>query len=153
MNMLGKMTKTWSVYNFQVSHLFERIGGPAISSIVSEAIKKGGEKNLRNAAHFLGSSSGADIDLCMQIAAKTTDKKILSSLHTSIYSTGVVSGEYGIAEEYEHRAKLLEKYKDSKNKRLKSFAQKTMEGLNASARHARQSADEEKEKRRLRFEE
>jgi hypothetical protein len=151
-NMLGKMTKTWSVYNFQVSHLFERIGGLAITSIVTEAIKKGGEQNLRNAAHFLGSSSGADLDLCMQIAAKTTNRKILSSLGTAIYSTGVVSGEYGIAEEYERKAKSLEKYKDSKNSKLKKFARSTIENLNVSARQARQSADEDKERRRLQFE-
>ncbi len=76
-----------------------------------------------------------------------------SQLRAQLFSTGVVSGEYGIARAHEQRAKELERFLGDSNPRVKSFAEKAIKDLNLGAASAKQSADEEKQLRKIQFEE
>ena len=69
-----------------------------------------------------------------------------------MYTTGVVSGEYGIAQAYEGKAKMLEKYKTDKSERVKKFAERMIVSFLDSAKRERQHADEEKQLRKIEFE-
>jgi hypothetical protein len=69
-----------------------------------------------------------------------------------MYGTGVVSGEYGIANAYTSKAKSLEKYKDDNSKRVRKFAQKMIKDFQESAARERKRADEEIQLRKIEFE-
>jgi len=69
-----------------------------------------------------------------------------------MYTTGVVSGEYGIAEAYEKKAERLEKYKGDESERVKTFVNRMIKSFQESAKKERQRADEEKQLRKIEFE-
>lgn len=152
LEMLGKMTKQWSLYNWDVTHFFERIGSPGFMSIVELAIKKGGERNILNAAHCLSTTNNADIDTCMQVIGKSGNKRVAGLIDQAILSTGMVSGHYGLADAYQAKADALKPYTRSRNQRIKDYAKKTVDSLEKTATRARRDADEEIAARKLRFE-
>ena len=98
------------------------------------------------------SIDGTNIDLCIEIVRRTDNKRILSQVDSNMYTTGVVSGEYGIAQAYEGKAKMLEKYKTDKSERVKKFAERMIGSFLDSAKRERQRADEEKQLRKIEFE-
>ncbi len=94
---------------------------------------------------------GGDVALCIAIAGKTDDKKILSQLDSIMYSTGVVMGEDGIARAYEARAKELEAYINDKNPRAKKFAKRLIGSFLDSAKRERKRMEEEIKLRKIEF--
>ncbi len=152
LELLNKMTKKWSLYNWDVTHLFERVGGVGFMSIVRSAIKKGDQRSLLSAAYCLSTTHGTDLKICMQIIAKATQKKTASLIDGAIFSTGVVSGEYGLADAYEGKANALKPYLKSKSKKVRDYAKKMINSLEKMSLRERQMADEEHERRRIQFE-
>ncbi|KKT34793.1 MAG: hypothetical protein UW24_C0021G0004 [Parcubacteria group bacterium GW2011_GWA2_44_12] len=148
---VSKMTADWSIYNWHVSHLFQRLE-KGFSEIITSLIEKGGGDNLLKAARAMHSIDGTNFELCIEIIRKTDDKKILSQIDSNMYTTGGVSGEYGLAEAYENKAKMLEKYKTDENDRVKKFADRMSKSFLDSAKRERQRADEEKQLRKIEFE-
>lgn len=119
---LGEMTPKWSKYNWDVSHFIQRIGSDSYQTILRSLIKKGGKSNLQKATYALQGLDQPDFDICMEIAGKTDDKKILDKLSSVMYATGVVTGEDGLAKAMKAKAELMGKYLRSRNKRIKNFA-------------------------------
>ena len=76
----------------------------------------------------------------------------MSQIDSNMYTTGVVSGEYGLVEAYEGKAKMLEKYKADESERVKKFADRMSKSFLDSAKRERQRADEEKQLRKIEFE-
>lgn len=148
---ITKMTTDWSIYNWHVSHLFQRLG-KGFDEILSALIQKGDEDSLLKAARVMHSIDGTNFELCVDIVRKTDNKRILSQIDSNMYTTGVVSGEYGLAEAYESKAKMLEKYKTDENERVKKFADRMIGSFLNSAKRERQRADEEKQLRKIEFE-
>ena len=148
---VSKMTADWSIYNWHVSHLFQRLG-KGFSEIIASLIEKSGDDNLLKAARAMHSIDGTNFELCIEIIRKTDNKKILSQVDSNMYTTGVVSGEYGLVEAYEKKAKMLEKYKTDENERVKKFADRMSKSFLDSAKRERQRADEEKQLRKIEFE-
>lgn len=148
---ITKMTTDWSIYNWHVSHLFQRLG-KGFDEILSALIQKGDEDSLLKAARAMHSIDGTNFELCVDIVRKTDNKRILSQIDSNMYTTGVVSGEYGLAEAYEGKAKMLEKYKTDENERVKKFADRMIGSFLDSAKRERQRADEEKQLRKIEFE-
>ena len=148
---VSKMTADWSIYNWHVSHLFQRLG-KGFSEIIASLIERGGDDNLLKAARAMHSIDGTNFELCIEIIRKTDNKKILSQIDSNMYTTGVVSGEYGLAEAYEGKAKMLEKYKADESERVKKFADRMSKSFLDSAKRERQRADEEKQLRKIEFE-
>ena len=148
---ISKMTTDWSIYNWHVSHLFQRLG-KGFSEIIASLIEKGGDDNLLKAARAMHSIDGTNFELCIDIVRQTDNKRILSQIDSNMYTTGVVSGEYGLVEAYENKAKMLEKYKTDENERVKKFADRMSKSFLDSAKRERQRADEEKQLRKIEFE-
>ncbi len=104
------------------------------------------------AARALHSLDHPDLATCLEIVKKTNNKKIIAQVEANLYTTGVVSGEYGIAEAYEGKAKALEPYLNDSNARLKAFAKRMVVSFRKSAIGERKRADEEKGRRLIEFE-
>ncbi len=148
---ISKMTTDWSTYNWHVSHFLQRVG-KGFDEILGSLIQKGDDDSLMKAARAMHSIDGTNFDLCIEIVRRTDNKKILSQVDSDMYTTGVVSGEYGIAEAYEGKAKMLENYKSDKSERVKKFTERMIKSFLDSAKRERQRADEEKQLRKIEFE-
>jgi len=148
---ISKMTTDWSLYNWHVSHLFQRLG-KGFDQILALLIEKGDDNSLLKAARAMHSIDGTNLELCIEIVRKTNNKRILSQIDSNMYTTGVVSGEYGLAEAYENKAKAMERYKDDKSERVRNFANRMIGNFLDSAKRERQRADEEKQLRKIEFE-
>ena len=77
---------------------------------------------------------------------------VIDGSSANMYSSGAVSGEYGIAITYENKAKELKKYKNDSSDRVRKFVTRLIRNLNESAAKARQRAEEEIQLRRIEFE-
>jgi len=145
------MTKEWSLYNWDVTHLFERMGAAGYVTIVKKALEEGGKKNILNAARCLGATNNADIDLCMQVISMSDDKKVKGMIDQAILSTGVVNGEYGLSEAYQRKANALKPYIRKRNNRVKAYAKSTVEALENMSAKERERSDEGRIERKLKF--
>lgn len=148
---ISEMTTDWSTYNWHVSHLFQRLG-KGFDEILASLIEKGDDNSLLKAARAMHSIDGTNLDLCIEIVRRTDNKRILSQIDSNMYTTGVVSGEYGLVKAYESRAKTLEKYKTDESERVRKFAERMIGSFLDSAKRERQRADEEKQLRKIEFE-
>jgi ppGpp synthetase/RelA/SpoT-type nucleotidyltranferase len=145
------MTTDWSIYNWHVGEFLQRIG-KGFEGILMVLIEKGDDDSLMKAARAMHSLEGVDFDLCIEIVRRTDNERILSQIAANMYATGVVSGEYGIAVAHEGKAKALEKYKDDESERVLKFTAQMIKSFQESARKERQRADEEREMRKIEFE-
>ncbi len=149
---VAEMTTDWSGYNWHVSHFLQR-NGKGFDEILASLIEKGDDESLLKAARAMHSIEGTNFDLCIEIVRQTDNKRVLSQVDSNMYTTGVVSGEYGLAEAYEAKAKALEKYKNDESKRVMKFAERMIVSFLDSAKRERQRTDEEKQLRKIEFEE
>lgn len=147
---VARMTTDWSIYNWHVSHFLQRVG-KGFGKILISLIQKGGDENLMKAARAMHSIDSVDFDICIEIIRRTDNKNIIDLVGGNMYATGVVSGEYGIAEAYEKKAKRLEKYKGDESERVKIFVDRMIKSFQESAERERQQADEEKQLRKIEF--
>ena len=145
------MTPEWSLYDCHIGEFLQKIGGN-FNKIILSIIEKGDDDSLLKAARAINSINGANFDLCMEIVKRTDNKKVIDQIRSNIYSTGVVSGEYGIAEAYERKAASLENYRNSDNSRAKKFAKQMINDFLESAKRERQEADKKKQLRKMEFE-
>jgi len=147
----AKMTTGWSIYNWHVSNFLQNVD-KGFDKVLNSLIQKGGDKNLMRAARAMQSIDSVNFDICIEIIRKTDNKDIIKLVGANMYSTGVVSGEYGISEAYEKKAEQLKKYLADESERVKIFAKRMIESFQESAKRERQQADEEKQLRRIEFE-
>jgi len=157
------MTLKSSVYNIELAQFVQRIGN-SFESIISELTEQGGKENLQRAVSLMWSTDPSDIGLCFEIIKNTDEKtewgkKIWDTLGGIMHNTGVVSGEYGIAEAHERKAKDIEdseRYKvegtKKEKERVEKFKKKIAKELKERAKQERQRAEEEIKLRKLEFE-
>ncbi|OGI90392.1 hypothetical protein A2911_00155 [Candidatus Nomurabacteria bacterium RIFCSPLOWO2_01_FULL_40_15] len=148
---LKDMTPDWSVYNWNVTHFIQRIGGASYSSILLKLIENADKAMLKKAAYALNAFDGADFSLCFEIVKRTDDEDILNRIGGAMSGTGVVSGEDGLARAYEAKAKELESYITSKDARIKVFATKMRKAFEESAQREYQRANTRKKTRQIEF--
>lgn len=149
---LGKMTKEWSPYNWNISDFLQKLGRP-VDETIRSLIKSGDEMSLAKAAHLMDRFSGyADLDLCMSIIGKTDDKKIMAIVDSILYATGVVSGEDGIVRAWEAKAEAMRKFISSDNPRVKKYADRLVASFEASAKQEKQRVEEGRRLRKMEFE-
>jgi len=147
----AKMTTGWSIYNWHVSNFLQNVE-KGFGKVLNSLIQKGDDENLMKAARAVQSIDSVDFDICIEIIRRTDNKNIIDLVGANMYSTGVVSGEYGIAEAYEKKAEQLKKYLADESERVRSFAKRMIKSFRESAKRERQQADEEKQLRRIEFE-
>ena len=148
---LTNVTPVWSPYNWHIGQFFGKVGSPS-EQIIFSLIEKGDDVSLRKATYLIDQFSGVDENLCFEIVKKTDDPKILGTIEAILGSTGVVSGEYGLAESYESKAEKFKKYIESPDKRVNKFATRLVKNFKAGAEHERKRTDEDIELRRIEFE-
>lgn len=148
-----KMDIGWSPYNWDLSHLINRIG-VSKSDLLMPIIKKGDKDDLLRVAYAIESINGVDFDLCMEIVRRTKNDRILGKISSVMYSTGVVSGEYGLSQAYEGKAEALKKYlnPEENSKQVIEFVQKMIDDFSKNAIEEKKRADEEIQLRKIEFE-
>ncbi|NTW14317.1 MAG: hypothetical protein HGA31_04795 [Candidatus Moranbacteria bacterium] len=151
MKWVSKMTPGWSPYNWEVGRFLEG-AGVDMSQIFSRTVKRSDDKTLLRIASTLDGNDGSNLDLCMEIIGRTDDVKIKRKIESIIFSTGVVSGEYGFADAYKKKTELLQPYKKSKNRRKKSFATEMIGRLGKEEIEERKRVDEDMQLRKIQFE-
>jgi ppGpp synthetase/RelA/SpoT-type nucleotidyltranferase len=148
---LNKVTLTWSSYNWNISHFLKEIDN-SLSVVLKNMIERGDENSLTKAVQLMDWLEGGDIELGIEVIRRTHDKKNISHIEGMLFSTGVVSGEDGIARTYEAKAEILKKYLNDENEQVKKFAEKMIKSLEDSAKRERQRNEEEKQLRKIEFE-
>jgi hypothetical protein len=146
-----KTTSNWSIYNWDLSRFLQGIG-VTCDKIILDLIENGNEKDLEKAANLMASIDGGNIDLCIEIIRRTDNKKIIGKIDSILYSTGLVSGEYGISQAYEAKANYLEKYKEDASPRVRNYVVKSIDYFIKSAENERKRVDEERQLRKTEFE-
>ena len=147
---IKKMSLRWSVYNWSVSNFLEH-AKVDLKKVLLPVIEKSNDDDLLKMAYALEFAGGTDFELCMKIAEKTSSKDALSKLGSVMYKTGTVSGEHGISESYSGKAKALESYAASKNKKVSSFAKRMIESFKDSENQNREREDKDAGLREIRF--
>lgn len=85
------------------------------------------------------------------VAALPVDHPSLSEVRAVIYTTGMTSGEYGMAEAYDAKAKSLSTWLDDRSDNVKRFARDGIADLTRVSADERRRADEEIELRKHKF--
>jgi len=148
---IENLTEKYSPLYWGVSHFLkgtEQFG----QSVLESLIDKGDDVSLQKAVRLMDKFDRSDTATAMKIVSQTSNPKILSEVSGILFSTGVVSGEYGIARAHEARAENLKKYLNDKNKTVKKFVKDMISSLQKNAAKERQDAEEEKQVRRINFE-
>lgn len=149
---LNYTTTEWSLYNWGIGEFLSRIG-TSTRAVIMSLIEKGNDDSLLKASHIMHrTEENNDYDLCLEIVKRTDNEDILSRVESILYSTGVVTGEYGIAEAYENKAKNLAAYLSDGNERVRKFVEKLRGHLLASSQAERKRTDESKHLRKKEFE-
>lgn len=148
---MSKMTLGWSTYNWEISRFLEELEVNK-RDVLSDIVTSGNDKDLLRVAYAIEGINKADFNLCMQIVGRTDNERILNKIQSIMYATGVVSGEYGIADAYKGKIEMLQKYKNSKNKRIRNFTKKMIGYLEKSESDERKRAAEEIQLRKIGFE-
>lgn len=123
-------------------------------AIIEELTKKGKvtDKILREVLDIVYDFDGIEVDLAINLAGYTSNEKILEEIRGKLHNTGVVSGQYGIADSYKCKMALLEKHLNDKNENIRKFVKMALESLAVYEERSRKDADQDKEKRRIDFE-
>lgn len=109
------------------------------------------DKTIKDTISIIDSFGGIDTELAIKLASYTSNKNVLSTISNMLHNTGVVSGQYGIADYYASRQYELEKFKEDNNPNIREFVIMSIESLQSSEERARKDADQDKEKRRIDF--
>ena len=97
--------------------------------------------------------NATDTDIVMAIVARLPKAK-RSSAFTLIYNTGMVSGEYGLANAHKFKKQEIEKkYLNSDNKKIREFAEDAVKLLDSSIKAEIQRTDERNRLERMEYEE
>jgi hypothetical protein len=90
--------------------------------------------------------------ICREIVLrKHRNEQMMSDVKMVLYSTGVVSGEYGHAEAYEKKILEMKPWLDDSESEVVKFAIEFIEMMQRSADNERERADEEIALRKHRF--
>ncbi|MEQ1944406.1 hypothetical protein ABMA32_18475 [Mesorhizobium sp. VNQ89] len=116
--------------------------------------RTGSIKDIEFVLAVLRSYDGEDFlhDVCRAVVdALPADHPSLSEVYAVIYTTGMTSGEYGIADAYDAKAKNLSAWLDDSSDKVKRFAKEAIASLTKASSDERRRADEEIELRKHKF--
>ena len=90
--------------------------------------------------------------VCREIVSKHhANKDVMNEVAIALISTGVVHGEYGMAEAYAKKVAEIEYWLDDGDANVRDFAKSHIEGLKLSEQQERERASEEIELRKHRY--
>jgi hypothetical protein len=109
------------------------------------------DKTIKDTISIIDNFEGIDTELAIKLASYTSNKNVLGTISNMLHTTGVVSGQYGLANYYASRQIELEKFKEDHNPNIREFVGMSLKSLKSAEERARKDADQEKEKRRIDF--
>ena len=92
-------------------------------------------------------------NLCKQLIAALPDEAHYSAMYAILITTGLVEGEYGLAEEYQHRREQLTPWLEDDDEKVRSFAASFLSDLDKLIEDERKRVDEDIELRKHQFRE
>ena len=148
-----EMSEEWSTFNWDFSHLIQNVGGQSMSQVVLKILEEPSKENINKVYRIINSMTGVtDLDLVLEVVKLTDDEELHKKLGSSLWNTGTVSGEYGIADAHERRAAELERHIEDEDPRVSKFAKDMSVYFHKSAEDQRKRADEEEMIRKKEFE-
>jgi hypothetical protein len=141
----------WNVKDSEIAELFRRLGNH--KSALLEFVEMAKPDDLKRALLFCEGIEPIDLEVAFAIVKRTSSKKIWSSVRSRLYTTGMVEGEYGLANAHQRKYDLIKtRYADSQNARVKKFAAETLEWLEQVIKDERKRTHEELRLRKIEFE-
>lgn len=144
--------KDW-LFRWEASRLLHNIFpdfDARLEKMLIERIHEGGEINAHLILHVLDDYNGpiSVHQVCKEFLKKFNDKKYKSDIMSILSKTGVVMGEYGLAEAYERKIEEIQSWKQDKEKEIVSFANEYEKYLKRRIAYERKKADEDIEIRK-----
>jgi hypothetical protein len=118
---------------------------PELAKLLLEYVATGQEDDMEFAIGILRAYEGSPeiLPVCKAIIGAVPEhSRLWNEVGAAIESTGVVSGEFGIAEAYERKLQSLEPWKTDEDERVRSFAEWISEGLVSFIAQERQRAEQ-----------
>lgn len=150
---IRSMTTEWSLYNWHVSYFLERSGGSLDDIIMSLIHDRTDDHILMKVAHVMHSFEEADFDLSIEIVRRTSNRRVLRQVAVNMSPTGLVHGEYGIAEAFERKIQALRRFQCDKSVRVRRFVASLIRDYENRVTKEYQRADQEKQRRQIEFQE
>lgn len=142
------------VFNWELGRFINRVKGP-IDDIIIRIIAGADDEKMLKILDLFEMTSVPNFELCFKIIEKTDNQKIWSKVIASMYRTGVVSGEYGIANAYKNKLKEIQKYREKyekeDNQRAIKFIKRINQDLENDVVREERRADEDIKIRTLEF--
>jgi hypothetical protein len=154
---VDKMKKDSYPYNFRIAELCQKIGGEVYKQVLDELIKSKNDNQLRKAVELIGGIYPPSEEVCLRIIGNSQkagwESGIWKSVRSRLYTTGVVSGEYGMRDHYIAVKESIEEISSkSKNKRIKQFSAEIIKNLSAQIKAEDKRVREELLRRKIEFE-
>lgn len=144
-------SEEWTYRDSEISSVLKSVGNykSALKAyLASSKDKYAGQKALT----FCSGIDSTDTDIVMAIVARLPKAK-WSSAFSLIYNTGMVSGEYGLANAHKFKKQEIEKkYLNSDNKKIREFAKDSVKHLENSIKAEIQRTDERNRLERMEYE-
>lgn len=128
--------------------------GPELEKLLLEYIATGREDDMEFAIGILRAYEGspAILPVCKAIVRAVPERsRLWNEVGAAIETTGVVSGELGMAEAYERKLQSLEPWKTDEDERVRTFAEWLSDGLVNFIAQERQRAEQGLALRKYRF--
>jgi hypothetical protein len=128
--------------------------GPELERLLLEYVATGRENDMEFAIGILRAYDGspAILHVCKAIIKAVPERsRLWNEVGAAIEATGVVSGEFGMAEAYERKLTSLEPWKTDEDERVRSFAEWLSDGLVNFIAQERQRAEQGLALRKYRY--
>lgn len=139
----------YAMFVFRGAHLLQTIFPEFPHEFEAELlnfVKSGQHQDLEFVLGILRNYSGEPFinQVCKAIiSAVAPDSRLVSEVRAAMQNTGVVSGEFGLAEAFEQKIDELKKWIESPDQRVQYFAKRFIASLEAMSIEERQQAAEE----------
>ncbi len=132
---------------------FPELVGP-VKELLLDIIRRGNERDIDFVVGIIRAYEGsaAILDLCKEvIKAVPEGSRVWREVAAAIETTGVVSGEYGLAKAYEGKRNDIAGWQNDGDARVRAFAKRLMEDLEQMIEHEKRRADEDVALRRYKY--
>ena len=141
LGIFDSLGEKWTLRDMEISNLVRRTAYKRVLLNYIDTLK--GDSAVTKMLNFYALGDSAPLDIVMLLVGKTSSKSVWESAYPLIYSTGVVSGEYGLANAHKAKAQQIRsKYLGSNNENIKAFSEKAIKYLEVSAEEEVRRTDE-----------
>ncbi|MCX6808986.1 MAG: hypothetical protein NTW50_04985 [Candidatus Berkelbacteria bacterium] len=152
--LIAEMHPNNPLYGMLLGELIKAVGGSAFREIQNEMISSGDDNQLKKVVDLMWGFGSSSVEFCFEIAKKTDNEKVLRSLESRFFSTGVVTGEYGIYSAYASKVEQIKKIMDENpdDKRVQKFGKRVIRDITLHMESEKKRVEESKILRQIEFE-